>query len=372
MPLLEGVNLYVLLLVHISQRVSTMKTEKGFTLVELLVVIAIIGVLIALLLPAVQQAREAARRSQCVNQLKQVGLALHNYHDTYGKLPARAGGTPAGPNDDIGNDSRLSGWIGLLPFIEQGPLYDQVTAGTGTYPSFGPRPWVTGFAPWVTQVEMLLCPSDPTPGPNPGEVAFSSYCFSIGDCSRWSYAGEESRGPFSFYKYNAFSSITDGLSNTVMIGERVIGSDGRNIKGGVAETGSPWVGGGQDEINPSICMALRGANNRYVDGLSNYHAWTGRRWTDGAVNFSGFNTILPPNSPSCSRDGWDGKESITSLTSYHPGGVNCLFGDGSVTFITDTIDTGNLTAQAPTGGQSPYGVWGSMGSKNGGDIISRN
>src|SRR5690606_28625210 len=106
--------------------------RSGFTLIELLVVIAIIAILIALLLPAVQQAREAARRTQCKNNLKQVGLALHNYHDVFGSFTYKSGGTDRPPSSapcNLGNARRRSGWVGLLPYIDQGPLYNQIESG---------------------------------------------------------------------------------------------------------------------------------------------------------------------------------------------------------------------------------------------------
>lgn len=341
-----------------------MRKTAGFTLVELLVVIAIIGVLVALLLPAVQQAREAARRMQCVNQMKQTGLALHNYHDTYGRLPARAGGTSS-------NQGRLSGWVGVLPFLEQGALYDQIAAGDDTYPPFGSNPWDTGFLPFRTQIDLLLCPSDPAPTKNDDQIGFSNYAFSIGDCARSAASTVDSRGPFSYYRYAGFNSITDGLSNTVMIGEKSIAVEGRRIRGGIVESSDPWVGSDQDDINPSACLAMRGQGGFYQDGLTLRGTWSGRRWNDGAVTFTGISTILPPNSPSCLKDSWDGREGIASASSYHPGGANILFGDGSVTFISETIDTGDLSQAAPRSGPSPYGVWGAMGSKSGGDTVQR-
>src|SRR5690606_35651696 len=129
--------------------ISMRRARSGFTLVELLVVIAIIGVLVALLLPAVQQAREAARRMQCSNNLKQMGLALHNYHDTYGSFPPRATGTTHGPNGDSHNNGRLNGLIPLLPFLEQGAMYDRIATGDGTRAPFGPATWI-GWEPWNT------------------------------------------------------------------------------------------------------------------------------------------------------------------------------------------------------------------------------
>jgi len=138
-----------------EEKFMVQSKRKGFTLIELLVVIAIIAILIALLLPAVQQAREAARRTQCKNNLKQLGLALHNYHDVYGRFIYRKGGTAGNP----GNANRLSGFMGLMPYIEQGPLFNTVAAGggTGNQPPGGPVGW-TGWAEWNVTIPALLCP----------------------------------------------------------------------------------------------------------------------------------------------------------------------------------------------------------------------
>ncbi|UUO07681.1 DUF1559 domain-containing protein [Blastopirellula sp. J2-11] len=338
-----------------------MKKRHAFTLVELLVVIAIIGVLIALLLPAVQQAREAARRMSCSNQLKQLGLAMHNYHDTYRALPARVGGTDY-------QLKRLSGWIGILPFIEEKALYDRIASGDGVEPSFGPRPW-RDFAPFETQVQKLICPSETEEAINPDKYdgkGSANYAFSIGDCCRYSldHQAYESRGVFSFYNYCNFKKITDGLSNTVMLGEKGLGTDEKNLIGGIVVTGSPWVVNDQDGINPGICQAMRPLGKRYPTSTETAN-FNGRRWSDGAVNLQGFCTILAPNSPSCSRKTNDWSESITTASSYHPGGANAVFCDGSVSFIPETIDTGDLSKMAPQSGPSPYGVWGAMGSKSG-------
>ncbi|MEX0793581.1 MAG: DUF1559 domain-containing protein [Pirellulaceae bacterium] len=346
--------------------------RRGFTLVELLVVIAIIGVLVALLLPAVQQAREAARRMSCTNNLKQIGLALHNYHDTYGRLPARSGGTQA-------NAHRLSGWVGLLPFMEERALYDQISSGNGTHASFGPQPW-GNFAPFKTQVRGFICPSEPATPIDPtqyGGVGSSNYAFSNGDSCRYTldHQAFESRGVFSFYKYCGFQKITDGLSNTVMVGEKSLGTPNqKKVRGGIIITGSPWVGEGaagqQDGINPAVCLAMRPLGQTYPDSV-NILTTNGRRWTDGTVNFQGFCTILPPNAPSCSRNGSDWPEGIVSASSHHPGGAAAVFCDGAVSFIPETIDTGDLSQMARLQGVSPYGVWGAMGSKAGGEVAAQ-
>src|SRR5690606_32666285 len=142
--------------------------------------------------------------------------------------------------------------------------------------------------------------------------------------------------------------------NTVMMGEKAMGGDHRRIRGGIVEAGSAWSGDYPDAVNPSICLTERGQNGNYREG-STVHGWNAHRWTDGATNYQGFSTILAPNSPSCSRDGWDGKEGVISASSYHPGGANSLFGDGSVSFVTETIDTGDLSRSPVGSGASPYG-----------------
>ena len=157
------------------RRVCPPTRRRAFTLVELLVVIAIIGVLVGLLLPAVQAAREAARRMSCGNNIRQIGLAMHNYHDTYKKLPMQNGGTRdvvAGIPD---NKLELSFLVPLTPFVEQQPLWEQisnpnqVSGGTIIYPPMGPEPRFTlashsagRYEPWMTEVGTFRCPSDPT------------------------------------------------------------------------------------------------------------------------------------------------------------------------------------------------------------------
>src|SRR5688500_16152212 len=166
-------------------QVRSKREPRAFTLVELLVVIAIIGVLVALLLPAVQAAREAARRTQCGNNLKQLTLALHNYHDTYLYLVFRRGGTSGGTVDQS-NQNRLSGFIPLLPFLEQKPMYDNIANGdpTITVPPMGKtawNSWPTGgvHIGWNDSPDTLLCPSDNGYSTKLGRL--NSYAFSNGD-----------------------------------------------------------------------------------------------------------------------------------------------------------------------------------------------
>ncbi len=181
--------------------------KPGFTLVELLVVIAIIGIMVGLLLPAVQAAREAARRMSCGNNFKQLGLGLHNYHAAYKQFPIQGGGTKS----QVHNDSRtntnrlfLSILVPMLPFIEQQPLWEQISTGftdTTKYEPMGPVTWVTtnSYLPWRTQVNTYRCPSDPTQ-PVPGDFGFTNYAACIGDGIQYTDRGgvNDNAAPNSF------------------------------------------------------------------------------------------------------------------------------------------------------------------------------
>ncbi|EAQ80775.1 DUF1559 domain-containing protein [Blastopirellula marina] len=342
------------------------KSRRGFTLVELLVVIAIIGVLIALLLPAVQAAREAARRMQCSNNLKQLGLALHNYHDTHRSLPARK------------TINRVSGYIPLFPFLEQSALYDRIATGD---PANGIAPFPDALSTWSGYdgfPDSLRCPSDPG-GDLTGarEARLVNYAFNKGDDMTETNDGStstaplatRSRGPFSYLRWVRLAEVTDGLSNTLAMSERL-----RQPYSNPTTTASSTdhrrcmavVSGLRN--NPSL--ALTTTDGRYfVEGLSancRFGSWG----TRGHVHFVGFNAVLAPNAPNAR----DGEYGVFSPSSEHPGGVNAVLLDGSVRFLADTIDTGDTSETRSHGfsGPSPYGVFGSLGSISGGEVIASN
>ena len=347
------------------------RRHHAFTLVELLVVIAIIGILIALLLPAVQAAREAARRSQCTNNLKQLALAVHNYADVNKKMPARAAGTEGTGT----NQGWLSGWIVLLPFYEQAAMYDQVKAGDATNPPWGP-PTGNSWTPWDQSPGVLLCPSDP--GKQDGNnLRLNTYCFSSGDDAR-NNDGQTSgntRGVFGHLFWFGFRDVTDGLSNTVMLSEKL--RSGNN-------TGGYTVGNRELDhrmghaildvrSNPAQCLTT--TDGKYYLSGTTVERTFGSRFARGRFNRAAFNTILPPNAPSCLMDvnnTADSDQGVMPPSSMHPGGVNVALCDGSVQFISETINTGTLTAnQVNTySGASNYGVWGALGSKDGGESVS--
>jgi prepilin-type N-terminal cleavage/methylation domain-containing protein/prepilin-type processing-associated H-X9-DG protein len=368
------------------------KAGKGFTLVELLVVIAIIGVLVSLLLPAVQAAREAARRSQCSNHLKQLGLALHNYHDTFNAFVYRSGGT-TGQASPLDNQGRRSGFVSLLPYIEQVPMWEQVRSGDPTgaqnggtaKPPEGPNAWGS-FHAWNNAPDILLCPSDNGYPHKNGR--FNSYAFSMGDAVESLTSGIGGthlvRGPFAprpwgtgGKTHNSFgmNSITDGTSNTIAFSERL-----NQANTPQRATDPVTVQAKQLEhvlavhtrvsglvANPSQCRTV--TDGKYFVAGSQVQARFGIAWQDAQPMYVAFNTVLPPNAPACADGGsyGDSTHLVIPPASRHPNGVNGTMVDGSVRFFTNNIDTGNLTARQGPTGPSVYGVWGAIGSKEGGD-----
>src|SRR3990172_5889662 len=258
------------------------RRRPGFTLVELLVVIAIIGILIALLLPAVQAAREAARRSQCTNNLKQLGLALHNYHGTYNKFVSLMQGTSADAgcaNNQTGTVSSrgwLSGFVPLLPYMEQQPLYDQWTSQQGIYPPWGPpmNPGCFGdYAPSRAQVPTLLCPSDGGAGDkaatDPGRTNFV-FCTGDGLTGELGSVPADPRGIFGYASFITIAEILDGTSNTIAMSECVVTTNagGRTIHGNWADLGCGNFGQLQNSPYAAGCLALKGPGNTIIGNTS--------------------------------------------------------------------------------------------------------
>ncbi len=338
------------------------RSRSAFTLVELLVVIAIIGILIALLLPAVQAAREAARRSQCTNNLKQLALAMQNYHDVYNGFPARqAGSGDANSNSGITHRGRLSGWAALTPYFEQKALNDQI------YATPQQAPW-NGTTWYNTQLPALNCPSDTNTVPPTGTARGTlNYCMNGGDSPIDSFNAPPTstmvRGVFHVFRWTNMAEITDGTSNTALLSER-LKPRSQNALGNVV--------GLSLGTNPLTCRAAYDAGQRrYVSGSFTTDTAPGFRWADGAAWFAGFTTILPPNSASCANAASHWERGIYTPSSWHPGGVNVALADGSVRFISETVDTGDLNVDFPGangGGMSPYGVWGALGTKSGGEV----
>jgi prepilin-type N-terminal cleavage/methylation domain-containing protein/prepilin-type processing-associated H-X9-DG protein len=347
--------------------------RRAFTLVELLVVIAIIAVLLGLLLPAIQKVREAANRTKCSNNLKQFGLALHNYHDANKSFPS-------GRSGPASSQSRLSPFVALTPFYEQDNLYQLIytpaTYGT-TFYATPPVPWDQNFDPWGKQYQMpnMHCPSDipryDERGGRTGAIASTSYAVCWGDfVTGTGLAGTfKPRGMFGLNSKVAIRDITDGTSTSLALSERTFRLGERTILGNAA------VGITGLESNPALCLlTVNRATGNYNPGVPLNPYYAGVRWNDGSAEFTGFNTILPPNSPTCYTGGsatqaGSNTPGVFTAQSRHPGGVNGLFADGSVRFISQNIDAGNPGAPERLTGPSPYGVWGSLGTINGGEVV---
>lgn len=352
----------------------------GFTLVELLVVIAIIGVLVGLLLPAVQAAREAARRMQCSNNLKQLGLALHNYHDTHKKFPYLRGGRN-NPSNRCGD---YHGIVTMLPFFEQTSRANLEASAA----ALNPYDNTAAATVWFGSIPSLICPSaSPTANARYTNQPMRSYHFSMGTTVINNWQGTTngmfqygSIGSTAFPNCNgrgshkSFGDISDGTSNTVAIGEKGHGDGG--VAAGVPAATQPRTVIGLSvysyttaslAANPTICLATA-RGKKYISGTVSGTFPASEIWAFGHPHWAGFNTLLPPNSPSCYEGALNPSNAsgLFSLSSLHTGGVNVCMADGSVHFISETIDCGNY-------GVSPnpnIGAWGSLGTVSGGEVAA--
>lgn len=409
----------------------------GFTLVELLVVIAIIGVLVALLLPAVQAAREAARRMQCTNNLKQYMISLHNYHDINLAFPARSTGiagsglgTGFAGTVGGGNRERLSAHVAILPYMEQGSLFDQYQAFPNYHPGLATATFTLGTPAvvynniFITKISGLLCPSDATGWSiAPTALQAANYAVCQGDWASMTRTAPstvggtligirpdtQTRGVFGPNAWRTMASCKDGTSNTVGASERLVG----NGQAAVLNAPVPVLAGivmarptsivntaasttatnvqpvaSFPAINPADCLITANGKNYSTTLGITVDRTQMTRWGDGATFFNVFNTIVPPNSPACysaaasaAPETYDAY-TIVGPTSRHSGGVNCGMMDGAVKFVSDTINAtqfdqvtklaipATATFAQKTSGMSNYSVWGAMGSMNGGETSS--
>lgn len=367
---------------HVKQRLA--KNRRGFTLVELLVVIAIIGILIGLLLPAVQAAREAARRMQCSNNLKQIMLAVHNYHDAHGRCPASTttlgNYTGAYPNHSPFIGARTV----LLPYVEQSALWNLCLSDSQDVAA-GSSPWngtgTDGRADWNYKVKIdgYICPSDGKASEvsNSGwetlQTGRANVIFCSGDAP-WACQYNEkydnspkakvgSRGFFMPEMWKSLAVCLDGTSQTLAISETCVGDQYEpTVKGGVTVVNSMYNG----DVIPGNCLVHGYAADDRSMIAQPGDAWRGTLWYDGRASSSCFTANVPPNSPTCI---WANNYPWIAggAQSYHAGGVNVGMLDGSIRFVSETVDCGNVNARQVTTGKSPYGVWGGMSTPQGGE-----
>ena len=328
--------------------------RRGFTLIELLVVVSIVGLLIALLLPAVQSAREAARRAQCVNNLKQIGLALHAYEAAHGSFPLNWGLPRVDPERGTIGRRPYSALTRILPNLDQQALYASINFEVETFPSDQASvfPYPQNQTAYATRIAGYLCPSDGASTPTPHGCNYRGN-YGLGPLpSTSSEAYDSGNGFYSWPGVLGPRSFPDGLSHTVAYGERLRGTGEGGGLAPARDFGNIMVM--MYCINRDANYALQCARLAATRGFPTWRQ-AGFTWFYGDFSCAAYNHAQEPNGripDAVTREGeyWG----VITARSLHPGGVNTLMADGSVRFVGDSINRK---------------VWRGLGTRNGGELV---
>ncbi len=329
-----------------------MHRGRAFTLIELLVVVAIVGILVALLLPAVQQAREAARRTQCRSNLRQIGIALHNYADAHRVFPFGVGddGDATTPTLASAANRRYSTHSQILPQLEQEAVHRLIDFNVWPFypsPTGDPTtsdPASTNHRAAQTVLPVFLCASDTNRLRHPwGANNYRA-------CSGSTWDARIGNGMFWQNSSVRPSHVTDGLSQTAAFSERILGDDDDtsvDLKSDLYGTRGPW----SEQALKEWCESLTAATAALATLQDSNNGMT---WLEGNMNWTRYNHVSTPNKPSCkNRFTWNG--AIMPASSRHPGGVHLLLGDGAVRFVSDSLDEPAWQALGTIAGQETVG-----------------
>jgi prepilin-type N-terminal cleavage/methylation domain-containing protein/prepilin-type processing-associated H-X9-DG protein len=351
--------------------------RRAFTLIELLVVIAIIAVLIALLPPAVQAAREAARRIQCFNNLKQIGLALHNYHSANSTFPMGCSSGHWSSPTVYNVKQNLSAHAQMLPFLEQQQIYNAINFYWGCEDSVSVMCFPINATATNAQIKAFVCPSDPNGGkPDHNNTSnTNNYYGCVGTTMNFPLINNKSlnvpsinwpsTGLFTYQQSYAIRAVTDGTSNTIAFAEAVVGNQSelkRQKHIGLNTVGAltPSLLYDAEQNVPLALAGVQACNQAWATGSGVVDKQRGENWAHGCMAMTLFNTIATPNQygdewTHCSSISSTALAALSNSDSYHPGGVNVLMADGHVKFIKDSIN---------------YRTWWSLGTKANGEVVS--